>query len=117
MKIDFAAVGKRIKKARNKLGITQEKLADLSGLSTAHIGKVEIGVSEPSLQALVDIANALHTSVDALLADHVAYPDVYLRQDIAELLDGVTPQELSVISATLTTLRHSLVASRVLRSD
>lgn len=117
MKIDFVAVGKRIKKARKACGITQEKLAELTGLSTAHIGKVEVATNEPSLQTLVDIANALNTGVDSLLADNVNYPTVYLRKDIEELLDGVTSQELTIMVATLTTLRHSLVASRVLRTE
>lgn len=117
MKIDYSAVGKRIKKERKARGLTQEKLAELTGLSTAHIGKVEVASSEPSLQTLVDIANALNTSVDNFLSGNVSYPDVYLRKDIEELLDGVTPQELTIMIATLTTLRHSLVAARVLRNE
>lgn len=117
MKIDYVAVGKRIKKARKACGLTQEKLAELTGLSTAHIGKIEVATNEPSLQALVDIANALNIGVDSLLADNVNYPIVYLRKDIEELLDGVTPQELTVMIATLTTLRHSLVAARILRNE
>ena len=76
-----------------------------------------MATNEPSLQALVDIANTLNTGVDSLLADNVNYPIVYLRKDIEELLDGVTPQELTVMIATLTTLRHSLVAARILRNE
>lgn len=117
MKIDYVAVGKRIKKARKASGLTQEKLAELTGLSTAHIGEVEVATNEPSLQALVDIADVLHTSVDNFLSGNVSYPDVYLRKDIEELLEGVTPQELTVMIETITTLRHSLVAAQVLRSE
>lgn len=117
MTIDYVAVGKRIKKARKACGLTQERLAELTGLSTAHVGKIEVATNEPSLQALVDIADVLHTSVDNFLSGNVAYPDVYLRKDIEELLDGVTPQELTVMIATLTTLRHSLVAARILRNE
>ncbi len=117
MTIDYAAMGRRIKQIRCKRNLTQEKLAELSGYSTAHIGKIEIGKSEPSLEALVDIANALDTSVDHLLADNVAASKIILKKDIEELLDGVTSQELTVMLSTLTTLRHTLVTSRVLRSE
>lgn len=117
MNIDYAAIGRRIKNLRCQRGLTQERLAEMSGYSTAHIGKIEIGSSQPSLESLIDIANALNTSVDPLLADNVAASAVILKKDIEELLDGVTSQELTVMLSTLTTLRHTLVASRVLRSE
>ncbi len=117
MKMDYAAIGRRVKKLRCKSGLTQEALAERSGYSTAHIGKIEIGTNKPSLETLVDLANALDTSVDYLLADNVDASKIILKKDIEELLDGVTSQELTVMLSTLTTLRHTLIASRVLRSD
>lgn len=112
MGVDYVAVGKRIKIARSKIGITQEKLAELAHLSTSHVSKIETGDTKLGLPTIVDIANALHTSVDALLADSVMYPDVFLKKDVEELLEGLSRSELRIIVETMTALRKSIVAAR-----
>lgn len=112
MTLNYAAIGKRIKAARTKRGLTQEKLAEHAHLSTSYIGKIETGDTKLSLQTIVSIADALHTSVDALLADHVAYPDVYLKKSIEELLDGLSVDEMKIVEDTLRALRTGLVQHR-----
>lgn len=112
MSIDYAAVGKRIKMARNKIGITQEKLAELAHLSTSHVSKIETGDTKLGLPTIVDIANALHTSVDALLADSVVYPEVFLKKDVEALLEGLSRSELRIMTETMTALRRSMIACR-----
>ena len=112
MELDYSAIGKRIKTARAKRGLTQEKLAEYAHLSTSYIGKIETGDSKLSLQTIVNIAEALHTSVDALLADHVVYPDVYLKKSFEELLDGLSMNEIKIIEDTLSALRTSLIHRR-----
>lgn len=117
MGVDYVAVGKRIKKARSKIGITQEKLAELAHLSTSHVSKIETGDTKLGLPTIVDIANALHTSVDALLADSVVYPDVFLKKDVDELLDGLSRSEIRIMIETMTALRRSIIACRIENSD
>ena len=112
MKLDYPAIGKRIKAMRAKRGLTQEKLAEYAHLSTSYIGKIETGGTKLSLQTIVNIAEALHTSVDALLADHVVYPDVYLKKNFEDLLDGVSTEEMKIMEDTLSALRTSLVQRR-----
>lgn len=112
MSIDYVAIGKRIKMARNNTGITQEKLAELAHLSTSHVSKIETGDTKLGLPTIVDIANALHTSVDALLADNVVYPDVFLKKDVDELLDGLSRSEIRIITETMAALRKSIIAAR-----
>ncbi len=112
MQLDYPAIGKRIKAARAKRGLTQEKLAEYAHLSTSYIGKIETGDTKLSLQTIVNIAEALHTSVDALLADHVVYPDVYLKKNFEELLDGLSMEEMKIMEDTLSALRTSLVQCR-----
>ena len=112
MGIDYVAVGRRIKIARNKCGITQEKLAELAHLSTSHVSKIETGDTKLGLPTIVDIANALHTSVDAFLADSVVYPEVYLEKEIEELLSGLTRGEMQIMTETMAALRKSMIANR-----
>ena len=62
----YKFLGKNIKKRRKELKMTQQDLADKSGLSLNFIGKIEVAFSKPSLDALIDIADALDISVSEL---------------------------------------------------
>jgi transcriptional regulator with XRE-family HTH domain len=59
--------GSRIKELRSAKGITQEELAELSGLSRQYIGDVERGTRNISLVNIHKIANALETTLSKLL--------------------------------------------------
>jgi len=56
----------RIKKIRNKLGITQEELADKAGVRRETIVFLEQGRYNPSLKLAMDIAKVLKMKVDNL---------------------------------------------------
>lgn len=54
---------------RQQHGLTQQALAQLLGpAGHSGIGKIERGEKLPSLERLVDLADALGTSVDALVS-------------------------------------------------
>jgi len=63
------ALGKKIRKARRKKGITIEVLAMESGLSKGFISQIERGRSQPSLSSLKRIAPPLGHSVATLISD------------------------------------------------
>ena len=67
--IDYKALGDRIRKARKKNNMTQERLAEACSLSTAHIGHIERGTRVPSVETLFRISEELSVSVDWLLFD------------------------------------------------
>lgn len=67
--MDFTAIGKRIKLARENAHLTQEELAELICCSPQHISVIERGVKTPRLDTFIAIANATHTSADYLLGD------------------------------------------------
>lgn len=52
-------IGRRIREARQKLGISREYLSELSELETTSIGRIERGESSPAVQSIVRIAFAL----------------------------------------------------------
>ena len=64
--MNYALLGKRIRDERLLLRWTLEKLAELTDKSINFIGQIERGEGKPSLETLVDIANALGTTVDSL---------------------------------------------------
>jgi transcriptional regulator with XRE-family HTH domain len=61
-----ARTGKRIRKLRLELGLTQEKLGRKSKLSQNHISNVENGVENISAASRARVAKVLKTSDDYL---------------------------------------------------
>ncbi|UFS58394.1 helix-turn-helix domain-containing protein [Subtercola endophyticus] len=53
-------VGERIRATRQKLGLSQEDVAELSEMHVTNVGKIERGQSNPSLSTLVALAAALN---------------------------------------------------------
>lgn len=56
-------VGKRISELREKAGYTQNRLADLSGVSQSHLRRVELGQSRITVDHLEMICDALGMSL------------------------------------------------------
>ncbi|MHB1405113.1 MAG: helix-turn-helix domain-containing protein [Desulfitobacteriaceae bacterium] len=60
-------VGHNIRYFRKLKGFTQEKLAEMIGVSGAYIGYIERGKKGPSLELLAEIATSLTVEPAALL--------------------------------------------------
>ena len=59
---DFLRIGLNILYYRKQKGITQQKLAEMTSYSKNHIQKIETAMTSPSVEALLDIAEALEIS-------------------------------------------------------
>lgn len=64
---EHAGLGDAIRERREKLGLSQEALADAAGVHVTHLGGVERGVRNPNYSTLVRIAGALGLSPGALV--------------------------------------------------
>jgi transcriptional regulator with XRE-family HTH domain len=60
-------VGNRIRKYRKDRGWTQDVFGDLSGLNRAHVGEVERGESNVTIQTLKIIADTLKVKIEDLV--------------------------------------------------
>lgn len=60
-------IADRIKNLREKKGITQSELAKLLGITRSSVNAWEMGISVPSTQYLVELANTFHISTDYIL--------------------------------------------------
>ena len=63
----LVALGKAIREVRLSKGISQEKLALLSEVDRAHVGRVERGDSNAAVLTLAQIARALNLTLAKLL--------------------------------------------------
>lgn len=85
-------IGKRIKKCREQLGLTQEQFAEKTGLTTNYISTVERGASFPRYEKLITIINGLEVSADAVFCDVVVHSTDYKATILSEKLQSLSPE-------------------------
>src|SRR5919204_335048 len=97
---DPAALGERLKAAREKAGLSQRQLA-FPGCSAVYISRIERGQRIPSLQLLRELGRRLGVSEDYLAhgvdpseSDPLLEADVALRLDQFELAEHLYAQAL-----------------------
>ncbi len=61
--------GSTLREVRQERGLSQERLAELTGLSTNFVGEMERGLKAPELGVIVRLSLALGVSVHDLLRD------------------------------------------------
>lgn len=84
--MNYADLGTRIRQERQRLNLTQEKLAERVDLSHAYIGQIERGERSLSLETLVKLANELGSTVDYLLSEAVEVKDEALINKIKQTI-------------------------------
>lgn len=61
-------VGRNVRAVRIRRGMTQEKLAEVSGFSQQYISDLERGRRNPTIVSLYELAQALHSTPVELLS-------------------------------------------------
>ncbi|MPL96249.1 hypothetical protein SDC9_42424 [bioreactor metagenome] len=108
MELDYKAIGKRIKIARIKVDLTQEKLAEMIELSPTHLSNIETGTTRVSLSTIVSLANALSVSVDDLLCDSVIKSKVQFEKDIKDILQDCDDYEIRILKDMMESMKATL---------
>lgn len=91
--MDYEKLGDNIRNYREQRGFTQEKLAELSNISDKHLSKIKRGKINIKIDTLVNIANALGTSVDKLLLDASSYVELDYISQITYHLSKLSQEE------------------------
>ena len=63
----YEKLGRKIQKARQEKGITQEKLAEMADISRTHMAHIEQGRRQPTLDVVQKIARALKMKANELI--------------------------------------------------
>jgi len=102
-RLDYDVLAKRIKQARHEKGYSQSKLAELVGVSTNTIGRLEISYTTVSLKTILAIANALDVDVNFLVGYAVSDAQKAMNLSIESLLKDFTQKDkqflIEIISA------------------
>ena len=117
MELDYKAIGKRIKIARIKADLTQERLAEMVEISPTHMSNIETGTTRIGLTAIVSLANALSVTVDDLLCDSVVKSKVQFEKDIAGILADCDEYEIRMVKDMAQALKETLRRDAHLRKQ
>lgn len=102
MEIDYKALGERIAKRRKVLNLTQDNVAEATGLSNNHISNIENNHSIPSLDTLVKICETLDITPDYFLLGIVRHTDDNLLAQINQKLKLCDAKKLDLIDHFVT---------------
>lgn len=105
--IDYAALGRRIRSARKAQGFSQEKLGELCGISTAHVGHIERGTRIPSADVLFRLAVELQVSMDYLFFDSSTDCNSVLKS-ISARLAGRDGEKVKIFLTTVKALADKI---------
>lgn len=94
MKIDYIAIGNRIKEVRTARGWTQAKLAEKSDVEPSNISHIERAATKLSLPTMINIANALKVTFDELAYGSLMKSTHISVKMIEELISDCTPDKI-----------------------
>lgn len=99
--MDSKTLGNRIREARIKKLYTQQRMAEMAGISQMYLGEVERGTKMPSLKSFIKIIEALDLSADYVLRDELSSGEHYIYDEITEKLKNLSPQQRKAASEIL----------------
>lgn len=111
MAVDYNSLGRRIAHFRNQSGMSQEALSEKINVNFRHISNIETASKKPSLDAIVDIANALGVSADDLLMDSLEHHSSTADTELHRLLldcNGLEEQIVTRMAKELKSILFSL---------
>lgn len=106
-RLDFHALGRAIKKAREEKGWTQEYLAQLVDRTPRFIMYIENRGQYPSLNVFFQLVTLLDISVDQYFFPEKQNGEYSCRGHIDIMLNGMDEKELTVIEGTAEALQRA----------
>ena len=106
--IDYDALGKRIRQWRKIKNVTQEELANGIEKTVQHVSNIERCHTKVSLATLIDIANYLEVSADALLCDSLRNSGNAYQEEYAFLLKDCDEQQYRKINKAVKVLLDAM---------
>ena len=88
-------IGARLKSLRRGRGLTQDQVAERTGLSVNYLSRIERGLENPTLDTLLSLAGALKVDpLDLFTVEHEEADPRRLRQFLARLVSEARDDQL-----------------------
>jgi transcriptional regulator with XRE-family HTH domain len=97
-------VGRGVRTARERLGWSQERLAEVVGVGAEMLGRYERGLQFPSHVTFLRLTATLGVSADALYGIAHETPAAALPDDTVRALLALNPRELALLTQLLRVL-------------
>ena len=101
MELNYETIALRIRTIRKNRSITQEELAEKTGLTAMHISNLENNRSKMSLDSLSAIAHALDISTDQLLYGEDTHPVNERYSEVVDYLVDCSDKEMMILIRTI----------------
>ena len=106
---DLTAIGDKIRSRRAKLGMSQEQLAELCGITSSYVGHIERGSRQLSLNTAISISTVLEISLDYLLLDvKDQNSDADVLSGISAELKNHSPEQVGKFLSTIKILAENI---------
>ena len=90
-------VSERIKSLREQTNMTQAELARRLGVTRSSVNAWELGISVPSTQSIVELAEIFSVSTDYILC---------VERTVAANMDGLTAKDMMIVNSLIHHLRN-----------
>lgn len=105
-------LGDRIRTARNDLHLTQQAIADQTGVGLRHYQNIEKGLINPSYEILFTIIQRLALSADVLFYPEISHQDEEMR-DLSCKFAACTKEERQFLLSTVDHMVNQFISRRV----
>lgn len=92
-------IGHRLRKRRQELGLTRDKMSELADIGSGYYGQLEVGTSQMSIDTLIKLSRSMH-----LPMEYIIFGDDEEAGDpsaVIDLLNRCTLRELSLAEEVL----------------
>ena len=97
-------IGEKIRKRREELGLSQDKLADLVGTNRQMVSRYENGDREMGIIGFLQFADALKTDPEKLFPDAKRAVSEK-KAELIKAIEGLANEDMDILIAMATRLR------------
>ena len=105
--INYFEIGQKVRKYRKAKNLSQEELAEKTGISITHMSHIETGNTKLSLPVFIALANALEVQADDLLSDSVSGRNKAISE-LEETLNACSTQQVRIITDIVKSTKEAL---------
>ena len=92
-------IGQRLRRRRQELGLTREKMSELADIGSGYYGQLEVGTSQMSIDTLVKLSRSMHLPMEYILFGEGEGPGD--TSAVLDLLRRCTTRELKLAEEVL----------------
>ena len=97
MSVAAKVLGERLKDAREKKGYSQEKVAELIGMSAFHLGRIENGKKNVYLHKLAAWCDVLDVPIEEILIGAVMPANPAYNRQFGEIAQGCSEETVTAM--------------------